>query len=198
MQSAVSISLALLLFIISWFQSCDCQMKVCITGETAHSFQLNGEYAYHSYDSTANGNRYYNSATGYYLYPYKSATPTFEWLIHADYTQTTWWYAKATVSPTPSPTYVFDIDDVFREWRISVGGGGWIWHRVMLAVECTSVCASGGLFSKLTGRYVWDSFSTTKKCIHVLLRRMRRQQWRLSLWLDFLRGSLLVYTLWNR
>eukprot|EP01083_Nonionella_stella_P087268 242685_1 len=100
----VSISLSFIVFIITSFRALvPCVGQMCVTGATLHSSELNGVYAYHSYDYTNKGYRYKKDNTGYYLYPWIDSSGTYRWYISSDYT-TDSVYAYGSISPTPSPT----------------------------------------------------------------------------------------------
>eukprot|EP01083_Nonionella_stella_P149359 474267_1 len=130
-KCTVSISLSFVVFIITSFLGlvpCVGQ-DVCITGY----YDLNGVYGYYGYDYTNQGAQYYNSDTGYYLHPF-ILNGYYQWIIGDDYT-TNYAYAFAQLSPTPSPTYVFDVEDGNGLWKVYTSE--WYSQPGMLVEPCT-------------------------------------------------------------
>eukprot|EP01083_Nonionella_stella_P166305 555735_1 len=146
-KCTVSISLSFIVLIITSFRVLvPCVGQMCITGETDHSNQLNGVYSYYNYDYTNGGRRYYNSDTGYYLYPWISSSGYYKWYIQSDYTTSTV-FALANIDPTPSSTYVFDVEDGNGNWQVW-SNSQWISQSAMRVESCTGDC--GGTFSWLS------------------------------------------------
>eukprot|EP01083_Nonionella_stella_P308855 1091542_1 len=117
-MASCTASIVMVFIITSFNILAPCVGQICITGDYLRSDELNGVYAYYNYDTTLNGQRYYNSDLGMYLYPLIYLDTYYEWLIDADYTNSEA-VAYARISPTPSPTYFFDIDDVSGQWKVA-------------------------------------------------------------------------------
>eukprot|EP01083_Nonionella_stella_P017742 49710_1 len=134
---------------------------ICISGETTHRYaDLNGVYYYAGYNASIKGSRYYNWMTGYYLFPLINTRGIYLWMVGTDYTINLG-FASAYILPTPSLDYIFDINDVFREWRVAIQSK-WVSHPDMSAVDCTTICVSNSHHSVLNGQYIWQSFDPSQ------------------------------------
>eukprot|EP01083_Nonionella_stella_P197217 725228_1 len=130
------------------------QFALCVEGETKSSVNLNGRYDFHHYDYVHEGAVYHGSSNNLYLKPFD--TDGKQWLF-SDNIHSSW--AKASVLAPISAGYVYDIDDVFRNFEVWTGNE-YVWDRNMIVVDCTTICLSGHLNSTMNGRYIFQSFDT--------------------------------------
>eukprot|EP01084_Bolivina_argentea_P293160 504163_1 len=94
-----------------------CQ-DVCSSGHY-FSYNLEGTYIFHHYNTSARGNVYYCQScgkSGAYLHPYTNMG-TYYWLFGPDYTSSGAWI-RCIIGTHLPVDYVFDLHDCIHKWEV--------------------------------------------------------------------------------